>query len=89
MNIYFKNGGTMMSNSPVRMENQEQQAMNNTDYEINVDVTIRNYQGNHLGLRETATIPNCTFEDMAKILHGFHEITTAVREANQDCQGKS
>ena len=50
------------------------------DYEVSVDVSIRNYQGGgNLTLRESVQIPDCTFEDMAGILHGFHELASSIK----------
>jgi hypothetical protein len=58
------------------------------DYDVCVEVSIRNYQGNgNLQLRETVTIPDCTFADMADILHGFHEMAEAVKAAKAKAAG--
>jgi hypothetical protein len=54
------------------------------DYEVTLDVSIQNYQGGgNLRLSERVTILNCTFQDMADILHGFHEMATAIKKAKE------
>lgn len=52
------------------------------DYEVRVDVSIRNYQGGGgLNLSEQVTIPDCTFTDMAEILASFHSLATSIKNA--------
>ena len=53
------------------------------DYEVQVEVSIRNYHqgGGDLRLSERITIAECTFEDMAGILRGFHELAEALKAA--------
>lgn len=53
------------------------------DYQVNVEVSIRNYHqgGGDLRLSENITIPECTFDDMAGILKGFHELAEALKAA--------
>lgn len=54
------------------------------DFEVNLEVSIRNYQGGgNLHLRESVVIPDCTFSDMADILRGFHEVATAMAAAKR------
>lgn len=58
--------------------------MNPNDYEIRVDVSIRNYQGGgDLRLSEAVTIPDCTFADMAEILEGFHKLAESIKKAKE------
>ena len=53
-----------------------------SDYEVRVDVSIRNYKGGgNLQLSESVMIPDCTFDDMAGILHGFHELALSLKTA--------
>jgi hypothetical protein len=55
------------------------------DYEISLDVSIRNYQGGgNIQLRESVTIKDCTFADMADILHGFHEMAEVIKKARKN-----
>jgi len=58
------------------------------DYEVRVDISIRNYQGGggDLRLSEAVTIPHCTFKDMARILEGFHELAQAVQAAKANAE---
>lgn len=54
------------------------------DYEVAVDISIRNYQGGgNLQLRETVNIPDCTFIDMAGILEGFHALAQSIKQAKK------
>jgi len=58
--------------------------MGPNDYEISIDVSIRNYQGGgNITLRDTLLIPECTFEDMAEILRGFHQLATSIKAARE------
>jgi hypothetical protein len=58
--------------------------MNNTDFEVDVRVSIRNYQGGgNLEISEQVTIPGCTFGDMAGILEGFHNLATSIGDAKR------
>ena len=58
--------------------------MNPNDYEVRVNVSIRNYQGGgNLELSESVQIPDCTFDDMAGILHGFHELARSLKAAKE------
>ena len=55
--------------------------MGPNDYEVRVEVSISNYQGQgSLRLADTVNIPDCTFEDMATILRGFHELARSLKE---------
>jgi hypothetical protein len=57
-------------------------SMGPDDFEVQVDVSIRNYQGRgDLRLSERVTIPDCTFADMAEILAGFHGMAQAMADA--------
>lgn len=58
--------------------------MSPSDYEIRVDVSIQNFQGQgNLRLSEAVVIPDCTFDDMAGILRGFHELAKEIKQAKQ------
>lgn len=55
-----------------------------TDFEVRVDVSIRNYQGpGSLQLSETVVIPDCSFSDMAGILGSFHDLAAAIKTAKE------
>jgi len=59
-------------------------SMGPDDFEVQVDVSIRNYQGRgDLRLSERVSIPDCTFADMAEILSSFHGLAAALAEAKQ------
>lgn len=59
------------------------------DYEIQVNVSINNYQGGgNLQLSERITIKDCTFDDMATILKGFHELGKSLKEAKEKEEDK-
>lgn len=59
------------------------------DYEVRVDVSIRNYQGGgNLQLSESVLIRDCTFEDMAGILRGFHELAESIQAAKAKAAGQ-
>ena len=59
------------------------------DYEIEVNVSIRNYGGGgNLQLSERIQIKDCTFEDMATILKGFHELGSSLKEAKEKSDEK-
>jgi len=61
--------------------------VNPNDYEVRVDVSIQNFQGQgNLRLSESVMIPDCTFEDMANILQGFHHLAQSVRLAKEKVQ---
>jgi len=58
--------------------------MGPNDFEVDLNVSIRNYQGGgNLQLSERVTIPDCTFSDMADILRGFHQLATSMAEAKR------
>jgi hypothetical protein len=60
--------------------------MGPNDFEVDINVSIRNYQGGgSLQLSERVTIPDCTFSDMADILRGFHQL--AMAEAKRKAAG--
>lgn len=62
--------------------------MNPADYEVHVEVSIRNYQaGGNLQLSETVNIPDCSFSDMAGILSGFHELALSLKAAKEKTGG--
>jgi hypothetical protein len=55
------------------------------DFEVTIDVHVNNYLGGggNISLRQTFTLPDCQFEDLAKILHTVHEATTTIRDAKK------
>lgn len=63
--------------------------MSGSEYEVSVDVSIRSpYGGGNIQLRETFSLGNCDFEDMANILHGFHELAISLRQARDKAEPK-
>ena len=57
-----------------------------TDFEITMDMSIRQGSGN-LNLRETVTIPDCTFSDMTEILQGFYQLASSIAAAKKKAAG--
>jgi hypothetical protein len=58
------------------------------DYQIRVEVSVYGPPGQgNLRLSEDVTTPNCTFEDMANILHGFHELAISIKQAREKTNG--
>lgn len=55
------------------------------EYELSIDVSIRNYRGGGgaLQLRETTQIMELNFHEMAEILNSFHEITQAIKRTKE------
>jgi hypothetical protein len=53
------------------------------EFEVRVDVSIRNLYGGNMQLAESFQMGHCDFGDMAEILHGFHELALAVRKAKE------